>query len=424
MQGEATRSNTRPRRRAVHLTVGAAFLLLLAPRVDAACSGDCGGDGAITIDELVTLVSIALDSAPLDACRAGDAGGDGRITIDDLLRAVNAGLDGCPLPRCVQAPSGMVAWFPMDDGGGPEVANAVRSDHPGLSGAASLGFANSPQPVAGKVGGALRFDGAASVVRVADTAALNFGRGDFTIDAWIALAAADGSGVRPILDKRDSLGMDGGVRGYQLFLFNGRLGIQLADGANGNNTCASSGAACTNYVAAGPNLADGRPHHVAASLRRSNQPGLTLYVDGAAVLSAPMPRAGNLDSGADVLIAHSELAGQWFAGWIDELELFDRALDAGEVATLFAADRAGKCRRLDHFFCYDTGPVGAPTFTPIAGLMVEDQFGPVVVDVAAPPVLCAPASKNDEDAAAAAHDDHLRRSCVQSYLHLFTGVDV
>ncbi len=396
---------------AARLTV-IVLALLTAPRAGATCSGDCGDDGTITIDELIVLVSIALDSAPLDACRAGDAGGDGRITIDDLLRAVNGALGGCPVARCVQAPNGMVAWFPMDDGGGPEVANAVRSDHPGLSGPASIGFPDAPLPVAGKVGGALRFDGAASLVRVADTAALNVGRGDVSLDAWIAVDASAGSGVRPIVDKRDSGGVDGGVRGYQLFLFNGRLGVQLADGATGNNTCARSGASCTNYVAAGPDLADGRAHHVAVTVRRGSQPALVLYVDGAAVLNEPAPRAGSLDSSADLLIGRSELADQWFAGWIDELEVFNRALDTAEVAQLFAADRAGKCRGLDHFFCYDTGPAGAPSFTPIAGLMVEDQFGPVVVDVAAPPVLCAPASKNDEAADAATHDDHLRRYSV------------
>ncbi|MEO8602010.1 MAG: LamG-like jellyroll fold domain-containing protein [bacterium] len=389
--------------------VAGLLLLLLAPRAGAACSGDCGDDGAVTIDELITLVSIALDSAPLDACRAGDSGGDGRITIDDLLRAVNAALDGCPVARCVQPPDGMVAWFPMDDGGGPEVANAVRSDHPGRSGPASLGYPGAPLPVAGKVGGALRFDGAASLVRVADAAALNAGRGDFSLDAWIAVEPSAAAGVRPLVDKRDSGGVDGGVRGYQVFLFNGRLGVQLADGATGDNTCARSGAACTNYVAAGPDLADGRRHHIAVTLRRGAQLALALYADGAAVLSEPMPRGGALDNGADLLIGHSELAGQWFAGWIDELEIFNRALDAAEVARLIGAGSAGKCHRLDHFFCYATSPVaGSPPFTPIANLAVEDQFGALRVDVAAPTVLCAPANKNDEDAEAATHDDHLR----------------
>ncbi|MDX2169769.1 MAG: LamG-like jellyroll fold domain-containing protein [Deltaproteobacteria bacterium] len=391
------------------LTVVAAFALCLAGRADAACSGDCGDDGQITIDELVTLVSIALDSAPLDTCRAGDAGGDGRITIDDLLRAVNAALDGCPVARCVEAPPDMVAWFPMDDGGGPEIANLVRSDHPARSHPAGLGFATAPQPVAGEVGGALRFDGAASFARVADSAALNFGRAAFSIDAWISLDPQAADGVRPIVDKRDSGGAAGGVRGYQLFVFNGQLGLQLADGANGNNTCAASGAACTNYLSPGPNLADGRPHHVAASVRRGDQPALTLYADGVAVLRAT-PRSGGLDNDADLLIARSELGGRQLAGWIDELELFDRALTDAEVAALFAAGRAGKCRPLDHFFCYDTSPAsGSPPFTPIADLAVEDQFGRVRVDVAAPSALCAPASKNDEDAGAAAHDDHLRR---------------
>lgn len=62
------------------------------------CAGDCNGDGAVTVAELVTAVGIALDGRPPVACRAADGGGDGQVTIDDLLRAVTAALDGC-MPR-------------------------------------------------------------------------------------------------------------------------------------------------------------------------------------------------------------------------------------------------------------------------------------------------------------------------------------
>lgn len=75
----------------------AALLLCLAERpADAGCTGDCGGDGVVTVDELLALVNVALDNAPLDRCFDVDAGRDGRITIDDLLRAVTHALDGCP----------------------------------------------------------------------------------------------------------------------------------------------------------------------------------------------------------------------------------------------------------------------------------------------------------------------------------------
>jgi hypothetical protein len=59
------------------------------------CAGDCGGDGQVTIDELVTMVNIALGSRPVADCWAGDTSGDGEITIDEIIQAVNRALSGC-----------------------------------------------------------------------------------------------------------------------------------------------------------------------------------------------------------------------------------------------------------------------------------------------------------------------------------------
>ncbi|MBX3026911.1 hypothetical protein KF840_18545 [bacterium] len=59
------------------------------------CRGDCGGDGRVTIEELILAVGIALGSRPVGDCRAVDASGDGRVTIDELIAAVGAALAGC-----------------------------------------------------------------------------------------------------------------------------------------------------------------------------------------------------------------------------------------------------------------------------------------------------------------------------------------
>jgi len=39
----------------------------------AACVGDCSGNGEVTVNELVTMVNIALETAPVSQCRNGDA---------------------------------------------------------------------------------------------------------------------------------------------------------------------------------------------------------------------------------------------------------------------------------------------------------------------------------------------------------------
>lgn len=59
------------------------------------CRGDCDADGAVSIDELVRAVNVALGSQPVDVCRPVDRDGDGRVTIDELIAAVGAALGGC-----------------------------------------------------------------------------------------------------------------------------------------------------------------------------------------------------------------------------------------------------------------------------------------------------------------------------------------
>lgn len=59
------------------------------------CTGDCNGDGSVTIDEIVTMVNVALGSADVSVCLAGDASGDGTITVEEIIAAVNKALGGC-----------------------------------------------------------------------------------------------------------------------------------------------------------------------------------------------------------------------------------------------------------------------------------------------------------------------------------------
>jgi hypothetical protein len=56
--------------------------------------GDCSG-GEVTVDEILTMVNVALGNAPLLDCEAADANHDGEVTIDEILTAVNDALNGC-----------------------------------------------------------------------------------------------------------------------------------------------------------------------------------------------------------------------------------------------------------------------------------------------------------------------------------------
>jgi len=64
--------------------------------VAARCAGDCNGDGAITIDELVAAVTAALGTADA-ACPSVDRNADGDVQINDLIALVAGALEGCGL---------------------------------------------------------------------------------------------------------------------------------------------------------------------------------------------------------------------------------------------------------------------------------------------------------------------------------------
>lgn len=59
------------------------------------CTADCDGDAVVSVDEIVTGVSIALGVGDLAHCPAFDESGDGQVTVDELLVAVQNALNGC-----------------------------------------------------------------------------------------------------------------------------------------------------------------------------------------------------------------------------------------------------------------------------------------------------------------------------------------
>lgn len=227
---------------------------------------------------------------------------------------------------CVPAPPNMVAWWPFDETSGP-----ISHD---IAGYANDGvWMNNPAPVAGMVAGALQFDGATDFVEVPDQAELNFGTGNFSIDAWVRTSAA--SGPQPILDKRTTA--NGGV-GYMLFLTSGILAFQFGTGSQFANYTSTA------FVA------DGQWHHVAVTVQRmtSSPLSLVLFVDGAPAPGGTFtaPQLGNLTNTTSLWIGkrHPILGARWFTGDLDEVELFNRDLTPLEVQGIFNAGSAGKCK--------------------------------------------------------------------------------
>jgi cysteine-rich repeat protein len=96
----------------------------------AACTGDCNGDGDVTVNELIAMVNIALGNADLSTCAVGDANGSGDLTINEIIAGVNNALNGCtatptPTPVAGTCGNGVVDF---DKGESCDDGNTVEGD--------------------------------------------------------------------------------------------------------------------------------------------------------------------------------------------------------------------------------------------------------------------------------------------------------
>ena len=171
------------------------------------------------------------------------------------------------------------------------------------------------------------FDGVDDYYEAPNAPQINFGTGDFSMDAWVR--TTDTSGVSVMLDKRVEAGST--VTGYSLFTLNGNLSFQLADGG------------FTNYVSTAF-IADDQWHLIAVTIDRDNVG--TFYVDGVPVDTFnPTGRTGSVSNTGVLRLGarSSSNTGNW-AGRLDEVELFRRVLTEEEILGLFNAGPFGKCR--------------------------------------------------------------------------------
>jgi hypothetical protein len=98
---------------AAALFVAVVSFLPLPAAAATPCVGDCNNDGAVTVDELLETVNIALGAAPVTMCPEADFNHDGTVTIDEMLMAVNAALSGCtPAPTgCTSSTTPFASTF-------------------------------------------------------------------------------------------------------------------------------------------------------------------------------------------------------------------------------------------------------------------------------------------------------------------------
>ncbi len=238
------------------------------------------------------------------------------LTAPEVANIFNAGTAGkCDV--CTPAQPSIRAWWK----GEGNANDSFGSNHGTLQNGA--GF------TAGKVGQAFSLDGVDDTVSVGNPAALNFGTGNFSIQAWVRTSFLGGTFSDFIVSKSSVgndaqfiLGYTAGTTGFPSFLMSDGTTISTASGT--------------------ANLADGTFHHL-AGVREGTT--LRLYVDGVEVGTATTPVLVDATSANNVFIGGRADPSNdpFFNGIIDEVQFFNRALSASEIADIYDSNSAGMC---------------------------------------------------------------------------------
>ena len=220
-----------------------------------------------------------------------------------------AGNAGAPSPEAnativaPPAPTGLVAAYGFEETSGTAALDRSGSGNTGT-------VAGPTRTASGKFGRALSFDGVNDIVNIADSSSLDLTTG-MTLEAWVRPNA---TAWRTVLLKERPSGL-----AYALY------------GSTDNNRPSTEARTSVTFESRGPAaLPAATWSHLAATYDGTT---LRLYVNGVQVSSVPRGGASSLEVGAGALrIGGNTVWGEYFAGLIDEVRIYSRALSAAEIA--------------------------------------------------------------------------------------------
>jgi len=207
---------------------------------------------------------------------------------------------------------GLVAFYALDGDANDNSGNELHGT-----------IVGEPTFVEGKVGMALELDGVDDYVDIGNPTVLDFGTGDFTISAWINMTAIE----------RGTVYAKGGDNSGGI-----RYTLAMGEGNDNKMTLTTDDDSDKRQAKGGTVVNDGIWHHVVGM--RSGSTSL-VYVDGDKDGSIDLPEGYDLSGTTQ----HNALLGaitshpdsslmKYFAGLLDEVAIYGRALTGGEIRYL------------------------------------------------------------------------------------------
>ncbi len=238
----------------------------------------------------------------------------------------NAVLTILPALPCDAPPPGLVSWWR----GEGDASDFAGENNGVLQGDVSF--------VPGEVGQAFSFDGTTADVEVPASASLNVGSGPgLTVEAWVKPAGLSAGG--PLVEWNSGSGPEPfGVHFWasQPLPYGGGPGCLYAD-------VIDSGGGYHYFTSPGGLLTTQAFQHVALSYNKANGAAV-IYLNGTNVAQASLGSFTPQTAYPLYLGVRPAGAGAArFAGEMDEVGLYARALSAAEIQAIYAAGSSGKC---------------------------------------------------------------------------------
>jgi Concanavalin A-like lectin/glucanases superfamily len=204
----------------------------------------------------------------------------------------------------------------MGERTGATAADSMKTNNGSIVGGVTLG---APGAIATDSDSAMTFDGKSGYVGVPSSSSLNLS-GDLTIEAWARPQALD-STLHSVVEKASKIG-PGGLQ-YRLTL----------DSTNVWRGCLDSGSK-ESCLAAPTKAVVGQWSHLV--LTRSGSL-MTLYVNGQSVATSTFAGSLTTTTGMLSIGRAGGVASRYFAGSVDEVSVYNKALSASRVLAHYNA---------------------------------------------------------------------------------------